>query len=173
MKKVFIPLIALVCSIAFAQTPIRATVQAKGPDGFFGPVIPNNLVLTIKNQILAELKAYMATNQSITVEDVINSQEFNTAVSNSCTTIVTPEMIQEIVGTNTISEAQAATIINDTHEIKIDNEQFKAGFGFITNVNVTTDMSVEELKGALITIIGGMQKALGGETNVVIHVAEP
>ena len=176
MKKTLIALVALAGSILFAQqpTPVRISSQAKGPDGFFGPVIPNNLVLTIKNQIISELKSYMATNQSITVADVLNSPEFNIAVSNQCTSIVTPEMVQEIVGTNVITEAQAVTIINDTKEIKIDNEHFKTGFEFITNVTITSDMSIEELKGVIVTIIGGMQAALGSTTNVPIQtVTQP
>ena len=176
MKKMLTCLVALASSLLLAQMPVKTTtVQARGPDGFFGPVIPNNLVLTLKNQIINEIKTYISTNTSstITIEDVVNSSEFQTAVSNNCMSIVTPEMVQEIVGTNVITEAQAATIINDAKEIKIDNEQFKTGFEFITNVTVTSDMSVEELKSALVTIICGIQAALGSTTNVVIHPTQP
>ena len=112
MKKLITCLVALAASVLLAQMPQKTTVQARGADGFFGPVIPNNLVLTLKNQIITELKEYFATNQTSSVEEVINSAEFQTAVSNNCANIVTPEMIQSVVGTNVITEAQAVAIIN-------------------------------------------------------------
>ena len=181
MKKLLSCFVVLATAfMVLAQTPQRTTVQSRGPDGFFGPVIPNHLVFTIKQQIVQELKEYISTNyvpstvtnKTITVDDVISSSEFQAAVSNSCTTIVTPEMIQDIVGTNVISEAQATTIIQNTNEIKLDNAQFKSGFEFATNVMITADMTVEELKQALIVIIGGLQKSAGGSTNVNVQTAQ-
>ena len=174
MKRLIVSLLALSAAVLFAQVPVKQTLQARQVDEFFGPVIPNQTLLRIKSQIIEEVKTYVSTNSTnLTIEDVVTSEAFSNSVSRVVNETITYDMIREIVGTNTITEAEAKTIIADSATIKVENAQIKSGFEEITNVVIKSDMSVEELKSALIAIIGGAQKALGGTTNVTIVTVQP